>query len=140
MSNKYSEQYVTSSCVRQARHDLDSNRFKSTKYSNPVPGTVRKRNSPVLVKRAPRHRTQSHTSTTTTMADDSFALNVSPESELTFSLSRSSSGVDATPRCTLKLTHPGNSLDYLAFKVRDPTLALRYDVLRGVGCSTNATT
>jgi len=45
------------------------------------------------------------------------ALEVSPSSELTFTLTRAT-GQDATPRCSLTLKHPGNTDEHLAFKVK----------------------
>mmetsp|Transcript_5375 Transcript_5375/g.7902 ORF Transcript_5375/g.7902 Transcript_5375/m.7902 type:complete len:326 (-) Transcript_5375:281-1258(-) len=46
-----------------------------------------------------------------------YALEVSPASELTFTLTRAT-GQDATPRCSLTLKHPGNTDEHLAFKVK----------------------
>jgi hypothetical protein len=50
-----------------------------------------------------------------TMANPAYALDVTPESELTFNLSRSN---DVTSRVNMTLHHPGNTDDCLAFKVR----------------------
>jgi hypothetical protein len=43
------------------------------------------------------------------------ALEVTPDSELQFVLSRAG---DVTPKTTLTLRHPGTTDEYLAFKVR----------------------
>jgi hypothetical protein len=48
------------------------------------------------------------------MSNPPHALDVTPETELTFNLSRSS---DVNSRVTMTLHHPGNTDEYLAFKV-----------------------
>jgi hypothetical protein len=48
------------------------------------------------------------------MANPAHALDVTPESELTFTLSRSN---DVSSRVTMTLHHPGNTDEHLAFKV-----------------------
>ena len=48
------------------------------------------------------------------MSNPPYALDVTPETELTFSLSRSNDN----SRVTMTLHHPGNTDEYLAFKVR----------------------
>lgn len=50
-----------------------------------------------------------------------FSLDISPESALQFTLSRGSDGdknSEGAARCVMTLTHPGNSTDHLAFKVK----------------------
>ena len=55
----------------------------------------------------------------TTMEDMTYALEVSPENALQFILTRNDEkNSDGTARCVMTLTHPGNSNDYLAFKVK----------------------
>lgn len=57
------------------------------------------------------------------MSDTSYALEISPETTLQFTLTRSTSSdgrslTDATPRCTMILRHPGLTKEHLAFKVK----------------------
>mmetsp|Transcript_20599 Transcript_20599/g.34131 ORF Transcript_20599/g.34131 Transcript_20599/m.34131 type:complete len:321 (-) Transcript_20599:198-1160(-) len=49
------------------------------------------------------------------MANPAHALDVTPDTELQFTLSRNT---DSTPRVTMTLHHPGNTDEYLAFKVK----------------------
>lgn len=50
----------------------------------------------------------------------SYALEVSPDTALSFALTRGNDdkSLDGTARCVMTLTHPGNSNNYLAFKVK----------------------
>ena len=49
----------------------------------------------------------------------SYALSVSPETALQFTLTRDGEkGSDGAARCVMTLTHPGNSKSHLAFKVK----------------------
>ena len=53
------------------------------------------------------------------MEDANYILNVSPENHLLFTLTRNDEkSSDGTARCVMTLTHPGNSKNYLAFKVK----------------------
>ena len=52
------------------------------------------------------------------MSDLPYALELSPDSELEFTLTRSG---DQDARCTMTLHHPGTTDEYLAFKVRRKT-------------------
>jgi hypothetical protein len=51
------------------------------------------------------------------MANIMNALDVIPDTELQFVLTRGTSGADASPKATLTLRHPGTTDEYLAFKV-----------------------
>lgn len=65
----------------------------------------------------------------TTMSNLPYALELSPESELEFTLTRSG---DQDARCTMTLHHPGTTDEHLAFKVRSCLCLLWYYGFYGV--------
>ena len=66
--------------------------------------------------RLPTSQQQQTTKLSFTMAGH--VLEINPESELVFSLSKN----EATPRCTMTLTHGGGNNEAIAFKVRSVIL------------------
>uniref|UniRef100_A0A7S2RAX6 MSP domain-containing protein n=1 Tax=Eucampia antarctica TaxID=49252 RepID=A0A7S2RAX6_9STRA len=79
------------------------------------------------------------------MADTPYALEISPDSTLQFTLTRGTANDgrstvgESTPRCTMSLRHPGKTKEHLAFKVKT-TQPRRYLVRPNQGVVAPGTT
>ena len=79
------------------------------------------------------------------MADTPYALEISPDSTLQFTLTRGTANDgrstvgESTPRCTMSLRHPGKTKEHLAFRVKT-TQPRRYLVRPNQGVVAPGTT